>query len=119
MNTAIIVPVVVIGLLTAACNQQVTPTPELALPELQRPTVTIEPADPKKILAVPKYALVARAGIPGVFVYRNGRARFQMVKAGRNIGERTEILSGLHGGEVLLVGDLNSVHDGSPLEPSN
>lgn len=65
---------------------------------------------------VPENTLLLRAGIHGVFVEREGRARFQMVKPGQHVDNHVQILSGLHGGEILLAGELAQVHDGSPLK---
>ncbi len=106
-----------LGVLLAGCHQAPTPTPQLERPALERPTVTIGPAKTGQILSVPRNALLTRAGIPGVLVYRQGVARFQMVKAGRTVRDSMEILSGLNGGETLVVGDLEAVHDGSPVTP--
>jgi hypothetical protein len=53
--------------------------------------------------------------VPGVFVLENDEARFRMVRTGKLGATRIEILSGLFGNEVLLLGDLDQVHDGSPV----
>jgi hypothetical protein len=106
-----------LGVLLVACHQAPTPTPQIERPALERRTVTIEPVKTGQILSAPKDALLTRAGIPGVFVYRQGVARFQMVKTGRVVGVSVEILSGLNGGETLVAGDLKAVHDGSPVKP--
>lgn len=104
-----------LGGLLAGCHQAPTPTPPIERTALERRTVDIGPTKTGRILSVPKDALLTRAGIPGVFVYRQGLARFQMVKAGRTVGNSVEILSGLNGGETLVVGDLHAIHDGSPV----
>jgi hypothetical protein len=104
-----------LGVVLAACHQAPAPTPQIERPVVERRTVTIGPAEPGQILSVPKDALLTRAGIPGVFVYRQGVARFQMVKTGRSVRSSVEVLSGLKGGETLVVGDLKAVHDGSPV----
>lgn len=106
-----------LGVLPAACHQAPTPTPQIERPALELRTVAVGPAKTGQILSVPKDALQTRAGIPGVFVYRQGAARFQMVKAGRAVRDSVEILSGLDGGETLVAGDLTAVHDGSPVKP--
>ncbi len=117
MNTTKYISSLVLAVLLVACREAPTPTPQIERPALERLTVTIEPAKTGQILSVPKDALLTRAGIPGVFVYRQGVARFQMVKAGRTERDLVEILSGLNGGETLVVGDLKAVHDGSPVRP--
>ncbi len=103
--------------LLVACHPAPEPTPEVELPPVERATVEITPPAAGGILSVPKAAKLTRAGVPGVFVVREGRARFHMVKFGRAAGKRIEALSGLHGGETLVIGDLETVHDGSPLRP--
>ena len=40
-----------------------------------------------------------------------------MVRNGKNLNDRVEILSGLGGNETLVAGDLRDVHDGSPIRP--
>ena len=39
-----------------------------------------------------------------------------MVRTGKNVNGRIEILSGLSGSETLVTGDLRDVHDGSPVK---
>jgi hypothetical protein len=123
----------------AACHDR-PPAAAAARPVLERPVITLpEPATdvepwsrpPRRI---PRAALVERAGVPGVFVLDApgeaangpsvargprlapiGEARFRMVKTGRLTATEAEILSGLHGGETLVLGDLRDVHDGSPI----
>lgn len=100
----------------AACGRQPEPPPQL--PRAERPVLTLTAA--AKTLSgvlVPRAAYVERAGVPGVFVLSEGLARFRMVKTGRAQGEAVEILSGLAGTETLVLGDLQDVRDGSPLQP--
>lgn len=78
-------------------------------------SLNLKPADLLKI-RIPRQALVERGGIPGVFVLsKEAQARFRMVRAGRTFDAQVEILSGLHGDETLVLGDLAAVHDGSPI----
>jgi hypothetical protein len=39
-----------------------------------------------------------------------------MVRTGKTVNNRVEILSGLRGSETLVTGDLRDVHDGSPVK---
>jgi len=98
----------------AACGRQ--PEPPASLPRVERPVLALTAAakTPSGV-RVPRAAYVERAGVPGVFVLHEGRARFRMVKAGRAQGADLEILSGLTGTETLVLGDLTAVRDGSPL----
>ncbi|MBI3545381.1 MAG: hypothetical protein HY081_02115 [Gammaproteobacteria bacterium] len=57
-----------------------------------------------------------RAGIPGVYVLENQTARFRMVRSGKANATQVQILSGLNGNEILVLGDLSAVHDGSPIK---
>jgi hypothetical protein len=67
-------------------------------------------------IKIPRAALVERGGIPGVFVLNEaGEARFRLVRPGRVLDAQAEILSGLHGNETLVLGDLAAVHDGTPI----
>jgi hypothetical protein len=47
----------------------------------------------------------------------SGEARFRMVRPGRVVGGETEILAGLAGDETLVLGELKTLHDGSPITP--
>jgi hypothetical protein len=88
-----------------------------SLQRLERPVLALnsKPGDLLK-LKIPRAALVERGGIPGVFVLSEaGEARFRLVRTGRTTGAQTEILSGLHGNETLVLGDLSAVHDGTPI----
>ncbi len=76
------------------------------------------PAPGTQSILIPRAALIERAGLPGVFVMStDGRARFRLVRPGKIQGDKIEILSGLRGGESLVVGDLDAVRDGSPIKP--
>jgi multidrug efflux pump subunit AcrA (membrane-fusion protein) len=101
-------------LLLAGCGKK-TAQPAALVP-LPRPVVTLD-AQAGRVL-VPAAALVERGGIPGVFVLNaENQARFRMVRTGKHLNGRVEILSGLSGGETLVAGDLREVHDGSPIRP--
>jgi hypothetical protein len=104
---------VVTVLLLAACDKKTAePTPLVAL---TRPSLTID-VKAGRVL-VPQAALVERGGIPGVFVLtEQNQARFRMVRTGKSVNGRVEILSGLRGSETLVAGDLRDVHDGSAIQ---
>lgn len=113
LAVAALVPVLLI-----ACHKATTPTPfpELKVVSLEHSEVTLKLGNDTDHW-VPKDAFLLRAGTPGVFVAREGRARFQMVKPGQQRDKYIQILSGLSGTETVLIGDLQKVHDGSPLAP--
>lgn len=108
------------------------PSMPAALPVLERPVFTLAARRPPEApVRVPVAALVSRGGIPGVFVLQEAaafppaardpggealpQARFRMVKTGKTVQQRVEVLSGLAGGEVLVLGALADVRDGSPI----
>lgn len=89
------------------------------LPVVERPELKVEAVPGKdKYISIPQAALTQRHGIPGVFVVDENEARFRMVQPGEIGGKKVKILSGLFGGETLLMGDLEKVHDGSPVKIS-
>lgn len=101
-------------LLLAACSEK---APESAPQAAQARPVLVLDAKAGRVL-VAKSALVERGGIPGVFVLsEDHQARFRMVRTGKTVNGRVEILSGLNGSETLVAGDLHDLHDGSPIRP--
>lgn len=100
-------------LLLAGCGKKAAePAPPAAL---ARPLLTLD-AKAGRVL-VPQSALVERGGVPGVFVFtEENQARFRMVRTGKNLNDRVEILSGLGGNETLVAGDLRDVVDGSSIQ---
>lgn len=101
-----------------ACKDSVTPQTRAQLPTLERPLLTLNIAQDARML-IPNDALIERAGVVMVFVLRDNEARTRMVKRGKRVGKRVEIISGLMGDETLVVGQLTTVHDGSPIISGN
>lgn len=100
--------------LLSACDRPVTP-PVAAPAPLPRPVVTL--AAGSSPVWIPQAALTERGGLPGVFVLSAEQtARFRLLRTGKHGGGRIEVLSGLHGNETLILGDLDTVHDGSPIQ---
>ena len=69
-------------------------------------------------VVVPEGAVVARGQIESVFVVNDGVARLRLVKTGRRIDGGVEILSGLSGGEPVVVRDAHLLSDGAAVEVS-
>lgn len=91
------------------------PSPPAAGPSLSRPILNIESRAGR--LLIPTSAMVERGGVPGVFVLTpQGQARFRMIRSGKIVNGRAEVLSGLDGNETLVAGDLRDVHDGSVIK---
>lgn len=104
------------ALFLAGCKQE-SPTSQAAAPPLARPVARAAASDPTGRIVVPQAAITERGGAPGVFVLNeSGQARFRMVRPGRAVKDGMEILSGLSGGETLVLGDLTPVRDGSPIQ---
>lgn len=116
--------------LLAGCGSPPPATPPLARPVLERPVGRVY-RDAQERLYVPAEAVVQRGGIPGVFVLQPpapfpppatgaggetlAHARFRMIRPGRTVRERVEVLAGLAGDERLVLGSLRDVLDGSPI----
>jgi hypothetical protein len=99
----------------AGCHKK-PPVPPPSRPSLERPVLALRvKPDSLSALQIPRQALVERSGIPGVFVLNNQEARFRMIRPGKTGTARVAVLSGLHGDETLVLGDLTTVHDGSPI----
>ena len=105
----------VAGLALAGCKKE-PPVPPPSLPSLEGPVLALQvKPDALSTLTIPRPALIERGGIPGVFVLENQQARFRMVRTGKVGATQAQVLSGLHGDETLVLGDLAEVHDGSPI----
>ena len=104
---------VVAMLLLAGCGKKTAePVPTVTL---VRPVLMLD-AKAGRVLA-PHAALVERGGVPGVFVLSGeNQARFRMVRTGKRVNGDVEILSGLHGNETLVTGDLRDVADGGLIQ---
>ena len=67
-------------------------------------------------LLVPTRALVERGQLVGVYVVADGRLQFRLVRVGRQLEERVEILSGLQGGEQIVVDGVERAKNGARVE---
>lgn len=75
------------------------------------------PTGSKLVLAVPKDAVLERAGITGVFVVgADGLAQYRMVRTGAESDGRVEILSGLNPGERVVTGNAQAVNNGNKVQ---
>ena len=67
----------------------------------------------RKILSVPQTAVVQQGQLAGVFVVdQSGVAHLRLVKTGRIVGDRVELLSGLNDGEEIVSEGIASLRDG-------
>ncbi len=68
-------------------------------------------------LLVPKTALVERGALTSVWVAgKDNIAGMRLIKAGRTLGDRVEILAGLSNGERIVVGGVEKVVEGARIE---
>ena len=68
-------------------------------------------------ITLPKMAILERGAMTTVWVLDKGSiARMRIVKTGRVIGERVEILSGLSEGEQIIVSGMEKISDGIRVE---
>lgn len=74
-------------------------------------------ASSAKGMLVPKRAVVERGALTSVWVVeKNAIARMRLVKIGKDVGDKVEILSGLSDGERLVVSGVERVIEGAKLE---
>jgi RND family efflux transporter MFP subunit len=74
------------------------------------------PVTERPAVLVAEGAVVRRGQIESVFVVEAGKARLRLVKTGRKIDGKVEILSGLSGGEEVIVRDAHLLQDGAAVE---
>ncbi len=74
------------------------------------------PVGERSAMLVPEAAVVRRGQIETVFVVQDGTARLRLVKTGRSLDGNVEIVSGLSGGEQLVVIDAALLTDGAAVE---
>lgn len=67
-------------------------------------------------LLLPAAAVVTRGQLTGVYVVEDGRLRWRLVRTGRAVGERFEVLSGLATGEQVVVGGVEKAVSGARVE---
>ncbi|OGG44046.1 MAG: hypothetical protein A3F84_27960 [Candidatus Handelsmanbacteria bacterium RIFCSPLOWO2_12_FULL_64_10] len=66
----------------------------------------------RRAVLIPKAGLVRQGQLEGVYVADGGVARLRWVRVGRDYGDRAEVLSGLSGGERIVVSDVDRLKDG-------
>jgi multidrug efflux pump subunit AcrA (membrane-fusion protein) len=84
-------------------------------------TATIRVADysKKNSITVPLNAIQHSDTTAFVFINQNGTAKKQVVKIGATYGGKSEILSGLKGGEQIVTEGASDVEDGDKLRVLN
>jgi RND family efflux transporter MFP subunit len=74
------------------------------------------PVGESTALRVPASAVVRRGQMEMVFVAEDGRARLRLVRTGRRLGDEVEVVSGMEGGETVVVENASALLDGQPLQ---
>lgn len=68
-------------------------------------------------LTVPRSSLVERGQLEGLFVVNaQGLVEYRLVKTGKNLGDRVEILSGLTEGERVATSQTDRMSDGARVD---
>ena len=68
-----------------------------------------------KLLLVPQSAVLKRGQMELVFVAKDGKAALRLVKTGKVLESRIEVLSGLEEGEQIIVSETAQLTDGQPV----
>jgi len=68
----------------------------------------------RQALTIPQKAITQRGQLLSVFIVdQSGVARLRLIKTGKTLGERIEVLSGLNEGEQIVAESLSSIQDGT------
>lgn len=71
------------------------------------------PEGKKEAILVSKKSIVEKGQLVGVYVVDNkGVITYRLIKAGKNYGDQVEVLSGLNGGEKIIVDGMEKAVDG-------
>ena len=68
-----------------------------------------------KLLLVQQSAVLKRGQMELVFVAKDGKATLRLVKTGKLLESRIEVLSGLEDGEQVVISDVAKLTDGQPV----
>lgn len=67
----------------------------------------------ESLLTIPAAALLTRNGLTGIYVVDEaGQARYTLVSAGRRLGDRLEVLSGLQAGQRVITARVDEIVPG-------
>lgn len=66
---------------------------------------------------LPQKAISERGQLTGVYVVEQGMLHFRLVKTGRRLDDRVEILAGLMPGETVVIDGVNRAVNGGRVEP--
>jgi RND family efflux transporter MFP subunit len=80
-------------------------------------TLEMPVSAPRKVISVPKDALIQNRGGWMVYVVDDGKAEARRVELGQAVGERFEITSGLEDGELVVVRGNERLRPGQAVTP--
>ncbi|BDC51268.1 RND transporter [Bryobacterales bacterium F-183] len=80
-----------------------------------RATFAMESSGKRDALTIPANAVMERGQLQSVYVAEGGFARLRLITLGATRDGRVEVLSGLNGGEKLIVPPFGAIADGTPL----
>jgi RND family efflux transporter MFP subunit len=70
----------------------------------------------QSLMVVPRNAFVGSVSSNQIFVAENGIAKLKTVSAGRILGDKVEIISGLSDGEIVIITGQINLQDGSKVD---
>lgn len=76
----------------------------------------IFPGGEREAILIPSPAVVRRGQLSGVYVVKDGILHFRLVKTGREVEGKIEILSGLDAGEAIVVSGVGRARSGARVE---
>jgi len=75
------------------------------------------PMGEEKRLTVPRHAIVEHGGLEGVYVVtKEGKLEYRLVKTGKVMADRVEVLSGLTDGDRVATSQIQRLQDGARVE---
>ena len=78
-------------------------------------TIEIDARETEPAIIIPVSALVRRENKYAVFTVKEGASVVREVQVGRRVGIRTEILSGISEGDIILISALSRLQNGNPV----
>lgn len=91
------------------------PNPEDRLVDGQLVQVSVEGDKPEERVVVPQAALIADQQGVYVFIVEDGKAAIRRLKVGQVVGGSIVVTDGLSGGELVVVGGMQSLRPGIPV----
>ncbi len=81
-------------------------------------SVKIRTNESTPAIIVPSFAVFSRQEKSYVYIAQDGKASLREVKPKRVLGNRTEIESGLSGGETIIISGISALREGAAVNPT-